>query len=108
MYSGASSNPCSETFAGPYAFSEIESLNLASYFATIPNLVAYLSFHSYGQYMLIPFGHDASRGANYADLMTIGRASAASLAQRYSTAYTVGTTFDALCNLFLIFHVNLI
>lgn len=102
MYSGASSNPCSETFAGSAPFSEIESLNLANYFASIPDVVAYLSFHSYGQYMLIPFGHNTARGENYDDLMTIGRASAASLSQRYSTQYTVGTTYDVLCNLFLI------
>lgn len=109
MYSGASSNPCSETFAGPAPFSEIESLNLANYFGSIPDVVAYLSFHSYGQYMLIPFGHNNARGENYDDLMTIGRASAASLSQRYSTQYTVGTTYDVLCkfsNVFVVYLIN--
>lgn len=106
MYAGASANPCSETFAGPAPWSEIESANLAAYFASIPDLVAYLSFHSYGQYMLLPFGHDNSRPANYEQLMTIFNASAASLSQLYGTAYTVGTTFDVLCKVILNFKNN--
>lgn len=50
---GASNNPCSETYAGTTAFSEPETIALASYYASVhENVTAYISFHSYGQYLM--------------------------------------------------------
>lgn len=42
---GASTNPCSETYAGPNAFSEPESRLLSEYLTSLPRLSAYFAFH---------------------------------------------------------------
>lgn len=47
---GASNNPCSETYAGPKAFSEVENQHLRDFIlARKGQFKAYLTFHSYGQ-----------------------------------------------------------
>lgn len=96
---GASSNPCSDTFAGPFEGSEIETQNVMNYFLKYKDRIdLYLSFHSYGQYMLFPFGHNgADLAANYYDWMEIATSAAAALSQRFGTLYTFGTTSDVLC-----------
>lgn len=96
MGAGASDNPCSELYAGPYAWSEIESFNLALFYSAVPNAVVYIAFHSYGQYLLFPFAHDL-KGENYDDLMVIGNATVNTLEQVHGTQYVAGTFFDALC-----------
>lgn len=56
---GASSNPCSESYAGPAPFSEPETVALDAFITSIASdLKIYLAFHSYGQLILFPYGHD--------------------------------------------------
>lgn len=52
---GASSNPCSEQFAGTKPFSEPESVALAAFIKSFDNIRLYLSFHSYGELLLFPY-----------------------------------------------------
>lgn len=55
---GASSNPCSETFRGKKAFSEPETIALRDLMHSISaQCKFYLTLHSYGQYMLYPWGY---------------------------------------------------
>lgn len=68
---GASSNPCSDTFAGPSAWSEPETEQLADYLRGLSSEVKlYLSFHSYGQYLLFPYGHTGEHVDNYEELVS--------------------------------------
>ena len=54
--SGASSNPCTETFAGPSAFSEPEMRNIRDFVMTLdPVPVLSTCFHSYSQLILWPY-----------------------------------------------------
>lgn len=47
---GASTNPCSDTYAGPSPFSEPETLQFSNYLKTLDNrILGYYSFHAYGQ-----------------------------------------------------------
>ncbi|XP_058450685.1 zinc carboxypeptidase-like isoform X2 [Malaya genurostris] len=98
MEGGASNNPCSDVFAGPEAGSEIETKNVMNYFLKYKaNIDLYLSFHSYGQYMLLPYGFEnAEKADNYYDWMDITEAAAITLSQRNNTFYTIGTTADVL------------
>ncbi|XP_013107110.2 zinc carboxypeptidase [Stomoxys calcitrans] len=92
---GASNNPCSETYAGPEAFSEPEAKALADYVTSIQDKInIYISFHSYGQYLLSPYGHTKEEfPENYEDLLTIGTAfSGAIKGLAYNTEYTHGST----------------
>lgn len=55
---GASSNPCSETFRGEKAFSEPETIALRDLMHSLSSdCKFYLTLHSYGQYMLYPWGY---------------------------------------------------
>uniref|UniRef100_A0A182QXZ6 Zinc carboxypeptidase A 1 n=1 Tax=Anopheles farauti TaxID=69004 RepID=A0A182QXZ6_9DIPT len=98
MEGGASAVPCTDTYAGPEAGSEIETQNIMNYFVSVKEKVhAYLSFHSYGQYILFPYGHqNAEYSDNYYDWMEMGEAAAIAIYNRYGTPYTFGTTADVL------------
>ncbi|XP_062551928.1 zinc carboxypeptidase-like [Armigeres subalbatus] len=98
MEGGASSNPCSDTYAGPLPGSEIETQNVINYFLKYKDQVEiFLSFHSYGQYMLFPFGYEgAEKSERYYDWMDMAESAAIALSQRYETLYQFGTTSDVL------------
>ncbi|KAH8271012.1 hypothetical protein KR018_000178 [Drosophila ironensis] len=97
---GASSNPCSETFAGDEPRSEPEAKALAEYLEShLDDFDIYISFHSYGQYLLSPYGHTGEEfPSNYDDIQTIGKAFADAIeALPYGTAYRYGSTASVLC-----------
>lgn len=60
---GTSSSPCSDTFKGSSALSEKETKAVADFISGLQgsgvNLLAYISFHSYGQLWLLPWGYTA-------------------------------------------------
>lgn len=97
---GASSNPCSETYAGPTPFSEPEADALAKYVTSIKDKInIYLSFHSYGQYLLSPYGHTKEEfPENYDDILAIGKEFHDAIAGLpYKTEYRYGSTSTVLC-----------
>jgi len=53
---GSSTNPCSETYAGPRAFSEPEETLLATYIQTHGNVKGYIDYHAAAYVMLNPYG----------------------------------------------------
>lgn len=56
---GTSRNPCSEIYIGRSAFSEPEALAQKEFFEhTNEKFDAFLTFHSYGQYILHPWGYE--------------------------------------------------
>lgn len=70
---GASKNPCKETYAGSSGFSEPESAAIKNYIlSSRANFTGYLSYHSYGQYILFPWGYDTFVTTDYADLQAVG------------------------------------
>lgn len=95
---GASTNPCSETYGGSHAFSEIEASSIAEFYRSIVGEVGlFLSFHSYGQYVLFPYGHTSAAPSNYDDLYQMSAAYATRAAVNYGTRYTYGQTSTHLC-----------
>uniref|UniRef100_A0A336MSM3 Zinc carboxypeptidase A 1 n=1 Tax=Culicoides sonorensis TaxID=179676 RepID=A0A336MSM3_CULSO len=95
---GSSNNPCSDTYAGPNAFSEPETKALAQFYDTIhQNITAYLSFHSYGQYLLYTYGSPVAETVNNEDEhIYVANATITKLAERYGTKYVTGSTLNAL------------
>lgn len=55
--SGASGNPCSETYYGPSAHSESEVKSIVDFVLAHGNLKAFVSIHSYSQMLLYPYGY---------------------------------------------------
>lgn len=94
---GTSDDPCSDTFSGPYAFSEIETKSFAEYLATLRGKIKlYISFHSFSQLLLFPYGHTGELPPNYDDLKRIFDAAIAAISVRYGTKYTGGNIHDAI------------
>lgn len=46
---------------------------MSRYIAGLEDLLAYIGFHSYGQYLLVPLSDSASHVDNYDDLVSGGR-----------------------------------
>ncbi|XP_030028978.2 zinc carboxypeptidase-like [Manduca sexta] len=103
MTVGASSNPCSRTYAGPSPSSELEAQAIMQHVLSLKqkgNFLYYFAFHSYSQMILIPYshvkGHEVLQASNYADMYEIAIYGAEKLKQRHGTAYKVGTSAEIL------------
>jgi hypothetical protein len=67
---GSSANGCSDTFHGGAAFSEIESQHVRdAILAVAGQAEMYLTFHSYGQYWLTPWGYTSALPDDYTQLV---------------------------------------
>uniref|UniRef100_A0A8C4VXR1 Carboxypeptidase A2 n=1 Tax=Gopherus evgoodei TaxID=1825980 RepID=A0A8C4VXR1_9SAUR len=88
---GASTNPCSESYHGPSANSEVEVKNVVNFIKSHGKIKAFLTLHSYSQLLLFPFGYKCTNPADYNELDTVGKAAASALASLYGTTYKVGT-----------------
>ncbi|KAG5334766.1 CBPA1 carboxypeptidase, partial [Acromyrmex charruanus] len=96
---GSSRNPCAETYAGSAPFSCVETKSLSEYlkFLSVSKKIgAYISFHSYSQLLLWPYGHTRDHLDNYDDLYAIGKKSITALKQRYGTSYKIGNIAEAI------------
>ncbi|GAB0095239.1 Zinc carboxypeptidase A 1 [Sergentomyia squamirostris] len=94
---GASDNPCSDTYSGPSAFSEPETLAISNYITNLKDKIhLYLSFHSFSQLIIFPYGHTAEPVENHKDLQEIGNEAAKALAKRYGTKYVVGDIYNTI------------
>jgi Zinc carboxypeptidase len=95
---GASSDPCSNTYAGPSPWSEVEVTNIADFYCTISrHVVIYLAFHSAGHYLLFPFGTSTEKIKDYDNLMQVGVAARDALRKRHDIVYRVGNSNEVLC-----------
>lgn len=92
---GASSYPCSDSYHGPSANSEIEVKNVVNLIQSHGNFKAFISVHSYSQLLMYPYGYVCSSANHQAELDSVGRAAAQKLRSLYGTAYQVGS----ICNI---------
>ncbi|EDW71195.1 zinc carboxypeptidase [Drosophila virilis] len=96
---GASSDPCNEAYAGPYAFSEPETKALSDFVASIKDkLNIMIAFHSYSQLLLSPYGHTKDEvPENYDDLMQVAKAYSDTVKDLpYGTVYRYGSSAGIL------------
>ncbi|XP_063366099.1 zinc carboxypeptidase-like [Cydia amplana] len=94
---GASTDPSSDVYAGPGPFSEIETRSMARYMRSIGDqMEIFLTFHSYGQMLLLPFGNTSEPLANYDEAMNIGRRAMGALSVRYGTEDVTGNIVEVL------------
>ncbi|XP_028031427.1 zinc carboxypeptidase-like [Bombyx mandarina] len=103
MTTGASSNPCTQTYAGPSPSSELEAQAISNYVLRLKetgNFLYYFAFHSYSQMILVPYSHVSGQNvleaSNYADMYEIAIRGAEKLTARHGTQYQVGTSADIL------------
>lgn len=67
---GFTAFPCSEIYAGSKPFSEIETKSMSEYIESISEkFYTYISFHSYSQLLMHPYGYTKEHLDNYEDLV---------------------------------------
>ncbi|TDG96139.1 hypothetical protein EPR50_G00236720 [Perca flavescens] len=94
---GVSFNCSSETYCGSQAVSEPEA-QAVTYFvgSRKDDFLCFLTIHSYGQLLLVPYGHPNFTAANYNELMGVGLGAADAIRSVHGKNYTVGTSPDVL------------
>merc|ERR1712223_394454 len=94
---GASGDPCDETYYGPNAFSEPETDAIQKFImARKRNMKLYLTFHSYGQYILYPWGYARRDTPDKKDLHNVGMAGVRAVRALSGRKYSCGTAAKML------------
>merc|ERR1712223_924147 len=94
---GASGDPCDETYYGPKAFSEPETNAIKNFImARKGTFRLYLTFHSYGQYILYPWGYARRDTPDRKDLHNVGMAGVRAVRALSGRKYSCGTAAKML------------
>ncbi|XP_058797648.1 carboxypeptidase B-like [Phymastichus coffea] len=96
MTVGASSNPCSDIYAGTEAFSEPETAALRDFVLGLKSVKTYLTFHSYGQYLLHPWGFTSKLPSNEPILRCVAEKAESELSKLRGTHYEIGSSTNVL------------
>lgn len=94
--SGSSGNTSSETYRGPSAFSEPETSGFRDWLGQIPPVAAFVDFHSYGQYILWPWGYTSTPAPGTSWLSATGLAMKNAIQNQSGLSYTTGPTSTTL------------
>ncbi|XP_068211936.1 carboxypeptidase B-like isoform X1 [Palaemon carinicauda] len=91
---GTSNNPCSDIYKGPSAFSEPESQALRDAMLPLAGKVkAYITFHSYGQYIIYPWGYSTQvTHPQTATMNQAGKVMARKIKRQTGAVYRVGNS----------------
>ncbi|XP_033471431.1 carboxypeptidase O [Epinephelus lanceolatus] len=94
---GISFNCSSNIYCGSQAVSESEA-QAVTYFvgSRKEDFLCFLTIHSYGQLLLVPYGHPNFTATNYDELMEVGLGAADAIRRVHGMNYTVGTSPDVL------------
>ncbi|NXT80712.1 CBPA1 Carboxypeptidase, partial [Zapornia atra] len=93
---GSSSNPCAETYRGPYANSESEVKAIVDFIRSHGNVKSVISIHSYSQMLLFPYGYKTAPAPDYQELNELAKKAVTDLAALYGTKYTYGSIADTI------------
>lgn len=97
---GASTNPCSETYKGLAAADAPENRGLIAQTNAIKasnGIRLYIDFHSYGQYILWPYGYDCNlRAENDVALRSLATGAQSAIRAVSGTRYTIGPSCSTL------------
>ncbi|XP_063053840.1 carboxypeptidase A5 [Engraulis encrasicolus] len=94
--SGASGNPCSETFRGPSAHSESEVKSIVDFVKAHGNVKAFVSIHAYSQMLLYPYGYTRTPAKDQAELHSLAQKAITDLASLYGTRYRYGSIINTI------------
>lgn len=94
---GSSDNSCAENYHGPKAFSEVESRISRDIMQELKeNCKFFLTLHSYGNYLLYPWGYSNDLPENWKEMEQVAQAGAQAIKMATGTEYTVGSTSNTL------------
>ena len=97
---GSSTNPCSETYRGVAQNDAPENQGMTAYTNSLRDgrgIRLYIDTHSYGQYILTPYGYSCTaRASNQAAQDSLASGAGAAVRQLYGTTYTTGPSCSTL------------
>ncbi|XP_047211715.1 carboxypeptidase O isoform X1 [Girardinichthys multiradiatus] len=94
---GVSFNCSSNIYCGRGPISEPEAQAITYFVGSRKeDFLCFLTIHSYGQLLLVPYGHPDFTASNYDELMKVGRGAAEAILKVHGKNYTVGTSPDVL------------
>jgi hypothetical protein len=96
MTGGSSNNPCSDTYAGPKADSELETQAVEKAIQSRQNWAAYLTIHTYGLWWFTTWGYTQTLPPNYSDLYAKAKLGSEAIQSVYGTRYTYGSSSNIL------------
>uniref|UniRef100_A0A673T4Y0 Carboxypeptidase A1 n=1 Tax=Suricata suricatta TaxID=37032 RepID=A0A673T4Y0_SURSU len=91
---GASNNPCSDSYHGPRANSEVEVKSIVDFIKSHGRIKAFITLHSYSQLLMFPYGYTCAKSDNFDELNEVAQKAARSLTGLHGTKYKVG----AICS----------
>ncbi|XP_062956670.1 carboxypeptidase A1 [Cynocephalus volans] len=94
--SGASSSPCSETYHGKSANSEVEVRSIVDFIVGHGNIRAFISIHSYSQLLLYPYGYKAEPAPDQEELDQLAKSAVTALASLYGTKFEYGSIIKTI------------
>ncbi|XP_040147371.1 carboxypeptidase A2 isoform X2 [Ictidomys tridecemlineatus] len=65
---GASSSPCSDSYHGPRANSEVEVKSIVDFIKSHGEFKAFITLHSYSQLLMYPYGYKCTKSDNFDEL----------------------------------------
>ncbi|ALC43323.1 CG32379 [Drosophila busckii] len=94
---GSSGDPAEEIYRGEQPFDQPETQVLRDALLHYKDRLAfYLSLHSYGNYLLLPWGHTSSFPDNYFYMMEIADAGAMAIIQSTNGIYSYGSGYHLM------------
>ncbi|MBM4109678.1 MAG: hypothetical protein FJ255_12870 [Phycisphaerae bacterium] len=93
---GASTNPTSETYRGPSAFSEPESRVLRDFVMADPRVAAHVDVHTYGNLVLSPWCYTNTPPPDAAFFTSTGATIRSAILAVNGLSFTVGQWYSAL------------
>jgi len=88
---GSSNDKCSDTYHGPAAWSEIETVHVSNYILQRQSdWIFYNSIHSYSQLVLLPWGYTNDLPDDYQEMLTLAQKGADALFSVHDKTYEVG------------------
>lgn len=99
---GSSANPCAQDYRGSKPLSEVESQVLRDAVVAInASCKFYLTLHSYGRYLIYPWGWTSVLPDTWKDLDAVAKAGAEAIRKATGATYKVGTStsyFGPVCS----------
>ncbi|XP_037683502.1 mast cell carboxypeptidase A [Choloepus didactylus] len=84
-------DPCSDTYRGHTPESERETKAVTDFIRShLESIKAYITFHSYSQMLLFPYGYTSKPAPNHKDLSKVAKIGTDVLSTRYETRYIYG------------------
>ncbi|XP_069496548.1 carboxypeptidase B2 [Ambystoma mexicanum] len=89
---GASSNPCHDTYCGPFPSSEPEVEAVIKFLKQNKEMIkGYISMHSYSQMVLFPYSYTKEKSKDHDELLQIANKVADSIKSTYRNKYAYGS-----------------